>query len=184
MILPRSVPRTYPPSFPRLFSGTAKGESGCAGGTMGFCFPRLLPQSKAGPLPPKQPLALGSSPPSRPCRLNAPSRSGERNGGFKVMYRTGTFHSSASLARTQKRAPPKTRKPTPCSARYQELLQGQSPASTSLTPSGIASSYGESSASSPSCLRSGAIANRGRARSREYVDREFGREALRVGSAG
>jgi len=36
--------------------------------------------------PRKRTLALGSSHPSRPSRLSAPSRSGERNGGFKVMY--------------------------------------------------------------------------------------------------
>ncbi len=49
-------------------------------------FPDSFPKASVGPLPIKRPLALGSSHPSRPFRLNAPSGSGERNGGFNRMY--------------------------------------------------------------------------------------------------
>src|SRR6266852_9928461 len=49
-------------------------------------FPDSFPKTSVGPLPKKQPWALGSSHPSRPSRLSAPSRSGERNGGFNRMY--------------------------------------------------------------------------------------------------
>jgi len=42
----------------RLSSGIAKGEQAAPGGTAGFCFPGLLPQSQCGS--PSQKAALGA----------------------------------------------------------------------------------------------------------------------------
>jgi hypothetical protein len=86
-----SVPAHVTSSLSRLSSGTAKRTSGCARRctvVLRFGSPPFgswfLPLR--GHPPRKRALALGSSHPSRPSRLSAPSRSGERNGGFNRMY--------------------------------------------------------------------------------------------------
>ncbi len=119
-------------------------------------FPDSFPKTSVGPFPIKQPAALGSSHPSRPSRLNVPSRSGERNGGFNRMYQN-RISLIGFTGKTRKRVPP-PRRPTPFSRWPRRApTRTRSPASTSHTLSGTALSFGESSVSSPARSRKARI---------------------------
>ncbi len=112
-------------------------------------FPDSSPKASVGPLPKKQPWALGSSPPLRPFRLSAPSRSGERKRRIQSYVPEQNF--AYGLYRQGRgSAPPPTRRPTLSSRSPPRIpTRTRSLASTSRTPSGTASWCGESSASSP-----------------------------------
>ena len=101
-----TLPRLFPvsPQAPRRDHQAAPG--GTAVLCFGFAALRVLVPPLRGHPPRKRAWALGSSHPSRPSRLSAPSRSGERNGGFNRMYQNRIslmgFTSKDAEARTTK----------------------------------------------------------------------------------